>query len=43
MEGAATARADPNDTNGGIRCVVVSLLVTGTLSLSFGSCCRSIA
>ena len=38
-----TARADPKDTNGGIRCVEVSLLVTGTHSLSFGFRCRSLA
>ncbi|GAA4051485.1 hypothetical protein GCM10023063_44410 [Arthrobacter methylotrophus] len=42
-EGAAIARADPKEINGGIRCVEVSLLPTVTLSLSFGSSCRSLA
>jgi hypothetical protein len=37
------ARADPKDTNGGIRCVEASLLVTVTHSLSFGFFCRSLA
>ncbi|GAA5191346.1 hypothetical protein GCM10023346_10780 [Arthrobacter gyeryongensis] len=42
-DGAAMARADPKEINGGIRWVEVSLLPTVTLSLSFGSSCRSLA